>query len=150
MGNGWVLVENHKGVTGYAQRHHLAFNVEAKSPAIAYFAWKEAATKFEEGLATTFPDPILYLNMCKAPHCKPNKEKGAGIRACVHDMATLLQGSGKLTYSYVKVERNHWHPDKVSRLYPESQNDEFKNKAQGLFVLIGVVMEKIQASTAPK
>ncbi|KAF2475315.1 uncharacterized protein BDR25DRAFT_279346 [Lindgomyces ingoldianus] len=146
QGDVWCVVEDTKGRKGWVPRIYLDFKMRtANTPEDAYALWKEKTTKvFSEGNAKLFPDPSSFMDLCTKPECRRTKNDGMVLQICIHDLGMLLGGSGRYSYSFLKDERNQWHPDKFARFCHLNHREELKKKAEELFVLIGSLMDAME------
>jgi len=145
MGNDWVLVENKSGAKGYAHVSWLNFQ-ELRAhvdPRGAYACWTADVEKWlQVGTIRNFLSPRSYMDACTKETCKPLKQEGVGI--CVHDLHELLRGSEQYSLDFLRAQRNRYHPDKFARYCHPEHKEELKAKAEGLFVLFGVLMDVLE------
>ena len=89
--------------------------------------------------ATSFPDPPAWP--CVKPACRANEGQRA-LRACDCNLTFLYGMIHESTRSdTLKAHRISFHPDKFSVSSPELR-DEFKGKAQELFVVVNRLLEE--------
>jgi hypothetical protein len=144
-GNDWVLAENRLGLRGYAHLSWLDYkelrtHMDAGE---AYARWTADVEKWLHcGEIRTFLSPSSYMNACAKKTCEPLKEEGVGI--CVHDLNDLLRGSEQYSTDFIRAQRNRYHPDKFARYCHPGNKEELKAKAEGLFVLFGVLMDWLE------
>ena len=144
-GKDWFLVENSHGIKGYAHGSWLDFR-ELRAhidPREAYTRWTADTDKWLQlGAVRTFLSPTSYMNACTKDTCQPLKHEGVGV--CVHDLHELLRGSGQYSLDFLRAQRNRYHPDKFARFCHPDYKEELKTKAEGLFVLFGVLMDRLE------
>ena len=81
------------------------------------------------------------MNSCIISACEPPRDD-TQLGICIHDLQTLLEGSGCYSYEWLKEERNVWHPDKFARYCHPDHKEQLKVLAQEVFVLYGILMNK--------
>lgn len=144
MGNDWYMAENRDGVLGWVHGSMIDFGRDRMhmEPRTAYTHFVADVGKLlRAGGLRVFPNLSNYMNACTRDACQ---DKGEGPGICIHDLYTLLQGSGKYTLEFLKSERNKWHPDRFARYCDPAHRAGLVKKAQALFVLFGVLMERIE------
>jgi methylenetetrahydrofolate dehydrogenase (NADP+)/methenyltetrahydrofolate cyclohydrolase/formyltetrahydrofolate synthetase len=144
MGNDWFVVLNGKEMKGWAHGSWLDFeNRKVRADA------REAYTRFQEDVRTAlvpgqlrdFPAMASYMDVCTKVECQPLKEEVSLLGICVHDLLALLQGSGKVSYEWLKEKRNVWHPDRFARFCLAECSERLKPMAEKMFVMYGVLMD---------
>jgi hypothetical protein len=139
MGCNWFVVVDGRGGDGWVHGSWLDFG-DCKVHADA----KEVYKHFKEDLAKVlvpdqlrnFPTMTGYSNPCTKPECRPLKEDTVQLGICVHGLAILMEGSGCLSYDWLKAERNVWHPDRFARFCHPKHTDRLKLLAEQMFVML--------------
>lgn len=143
QGNDWYIIETEKGEKGYAHGSWLAFygNRALKDPGRTYAQFQaDMRTLLVPNQLRTFPSLREYMLDCTNAACEQRKSTSQ-LGICVHDLQTLLEGSGRYCYEWLKEERIVWHPDKFARYCHTDHKEELKTYAQEMFVLYGVLMD---------
>jgi len=141
----WYIVVDYKGAKGYAHGSWLDFDHPRLHCVDARAAWLRFANdsaSMRVGPVSQFLRMADYVAVCTRAGCKRTKEDQACLGICAHDLEVLLRGSDKYCYEWLKEERNMWHPDRFSQFCVPARSGALKLKAQQLFVLYGVLMEK--------
>jgi hypothetical protein len=144
-GNNWFIAMRGDGKKGYVHATWLDFQDlrPHADPREAYARWTADTEKWLHSRAVRdFLSPSSYMNICMKEPCKPMKQEGVGI--CVHDLHELLRGSGQYSLDFLWTQRNRYHPDKFARYCHPDNREELKAKAEGLFVLFGVLMDMLE------
>lgn len=63
---------------------------------------------------------------------------------CFHALGSLLSNSTHYSYAFVKEQRDHWHPDRFSRLGAPAQKERLTKKAEQLFVLMSALIDHLK------
>lgn len=145
MGRNWFVVEGKKSIKGWVHGTWLDFDESKDSPNS-----KSAYTQFHEdlkqllvpGQLCSFPDMRIYIDTCTKADCRVLKEDGDKLGICVHDLEVLLHGSGRYSKEWLKDSRNLFHPDRFARFCHVEHAEALKAKAEQLFVLYGILMQK--------
>jgi hypothetical protein len=143
LGNNWYMAENGLGIKGWVHGTWLAFcgSRVHKDPRSTYIQFQEDMRRLlVPGQLHDFPPLRDYMSECVNAACQPLKIT-TQIGICVHDLHTLLEGSGQYCYDWLKEERNVWHPDKFARYCHPARKGQLKGSAQEVFVLYGVLMD---------
>ncbi|KAF1931286.1 uncharacterized protein M421DRAFT_417934 [Didymella exigua CBS 183.55] len=143
MGKNWYIVEAGGGVRGWVHGTWLAFcgSRVHRDPRSTYQQFQEDMRRLlVPGQLRDFPPLRDYMSECAKVACQPLRE-GTQPGICVHDLQTLLEGSGKYSYDWLREERNVWHPDKFARYCHAQHKEHIKTSAQEVFVLYGVLMD---------
>lgn len=144
-GKDWFIVQDMRGVKGYAHGTWLDFK-ELRAhvdPREAYARWTADTERWLQlGAVRTFLRLSNYMDACAKDICKPLKQEGVGI--CAHDLHELLRGSSQYSLEFLKAQRNRYHPDKFARYCHPEHKEELKTKAQAFFVLFGVLMDWLE------
>lgn len=145
-GQGWFLAENMRGELGFVLGKWLDFKFHTQlNPSEAYGQFQDEVEKMLKSRdITTFPKLSDFADSCRKHECEPMKEDSDGLAICVHDLEGLLRGSGCYSRAFLKEERNKWHPDKFARFCHPDHRDELKNKAERMFVLMGILMDLLE------
>lgn len=106
----------------------------------------DIATLLQAGSLRSFPVLSNYMNVCGQEACKATKlnKDGRGLDICVHDLHELMRGSGRYSLEMLRGERNKWHPDRFARFCHVDHRESIREKAQALFVLYGVLMDRLE------
>ncbi|KAH6621807.1 hypothetical protein C7974DRAFT_425580 [Boeremia exigua] len=142
-GNDWFIVEGRQGVKGWAHGTWIAFcgSKVHQDPRATYTQFQEDMQKLlVPGQLREFPPLSEYMDVCSQAMCEVSKSSSQ-LGFCVHDLQTLLEGSGSYCYEWLKEERVMWHPDKFARYCHPEHKEELKASAQEMFVLYGVLMD---------
>ncbi|KAF9728780.1 hypothetical protein PMIN03_011702 [Paraphaeosphaeria minitans] len=148
MGNDWFFVENRRNEHGWVHKSWLDFQQMTPhvDPRKAYARFTVDVEKmFKAGNIRMFPVLNLYMNACTKDTCSPLKTDPHYLGICHHDLHELMRGSGDYSLDTLKTERNKWHPDRFARFCHPHHRETLREKAQALFVLFGVLMEKTPA-----
>lgn len=143
-GRNWFIVEGGKGVKGWAHGTWLEFcgSKVYKDPQSTYAQFQDDMRKLlVPGQLQDFPALREYMSICAEAACEPLKSDTL-LGICVHDLQTLLEGSGQYSYEWLKEERNVWHPDRFARYCRPERKEQLKASAQEVFVLYGVLMDE--------
>jgi len=142
MSEFWYIVRNKEYKQGWVHSTWVTLLEEPQGLAELYTAWKaKCDAAFAMGGLTTFPELPMSIRPCKAVSCASRKAQQGNLGVCQHDVASLLRGSGKYSYKFLKTERNSWHPDKFSQQCAPGNREELKKKSEQLFVIYGLLME---------
>lgn len=95
---------------------------------------------FSQGGIVRFPHLPDGACRCTEVPCIIRKADG-GLRACEHDVGTLLRGSGQYSVAWLKKESHDWHPDRFGRKCDEDFRDLLCSKATELYAIIQTLME---------
>lgn len=142
-GNNWYIAEGERGVRGWVHGTWLAFcgSKVQEDCRSTYAQFQDDMRKLlVPGQLRTFPRLGDYMSVCFNAACEPLKGNSQ-VGICLHDLQTLLEGSGCYCFDWLKEERNIWHPDKFARYCHPKHKEELKNSAQEVFVLYGVLMD---------
>jgi hypothetical protein len=142
-GNDWYIVETERGAKGYAHGSWLAFygNRALRDPGGTYAQFQaDMRALLIPSQLRVFPSLREYMLDCTNAACEQLKSTSQ-LGICVHDLQTLLEGSGRYCYEWLKEERIVWHPDKFARYCHTDHKEELKTYAQEMFVLYGVLMD---------
>lgn len=143
MGRNWYIVEGRNGATGWAHRTWLQCcgSKVHKDPRTTYFQFQEDMRELlVSGQLCEFPALSEYMATCSIAACEALRDN-TQLRICVHDLQTLLAGSGCYSFQWLKEERNVWHPDKFARYCHPEHKERLTAFAQEVFVLYGVLMD---------
>ncbi|KAF2623885.1 hypothetical protein BU25DRAFT_349118 [Macroventuria anomochaeta] len=143
MGRDWHIVEGRGGTKGWVHGTWLEFcgSKVHKDPRHNYTLFQDDMRKLLiPGQLREFPPLCEYMSVCSNAACEPLKG-GSKPGICIHDLQTLLEGSGCYSYEWLKEERNVWHPDKFARYCHPEHKEHLKTSAQEVFVLYGVLMD---------
>ena len=143
QGRSWYIVEGRGGVKGWVHGTWLEFcgSKVYKEPRSTYIQFQEDMRKLLiPDQLREFPPLHEYTSVCSNDACEPLKG-GSQLGICIHDLQTLLEGSGCYSCEWLKEERNVWHPDKFARYCHPSHKEQLKASAQEVFVLYGVLMD---------
>jgi hypothetical protein len=141
-GNNWYMVEG-GGLKGWVHGTWLAFcgNRVHKDPRSTYSQFQDDMRKLlVPGQLCDFPPLREYMSECVNAACQPLRDS-TQLGICVHNLQTLLEGSGQYSYNWLKEERNVWHPDKFARYCHVEHKEHLKTSAQEVFVLYGILMD---------
>ncbi|KAF9697563.1 hypothetical protein EKO04_004183 [Ascochyta lentis] len=142
-GRDWFIAEGRRGVKGWVHGSWLAFcgskvHEDAQS---TYKQFQEDMRRvLVPGQVCEFPALGEYMKACSHAGCELLKSHSQ-LGICVHELQTLLEGSGCYSYAWLKEERNVWHPDKFARYCHVEHREGLKACAQEVFVLYGVLMD---------
>jgi methylenetetrahydrofolate dehydrogenase (NADP+)/methenyltetrahydrofolate cyclohydrolase/formyltetrahydrofolate synthetase len=145
MGSDWFVVEGRKGIKGWVHGSWLDFSNRQTRPdaRTAYHQFSgEIQDMLVPGQPRAFPSLANYADSCTRAGCRPVKDDGSLTGLCLHDLETLLRGSGCYAYAWLKEQRNIWHPDRFARFCQPAHAGQLKVKAEQLFVLYGVLMQQ--------
>ncbi|KAF2742364.1 hypothetical protein M011DRAFT_481754 [Sporormia fimetaria CBS 119925] len=147
QGRGWFLAQDRRGMVGYVYEDWVDLKGAGKPyipPAVALARFKSDSEQLSSSTsATEFPD-LSYMDHCTDEQCKRVKEDENGIGICVHDLGRVLSLEGKGSATFLKTERNKWHPDRFHRICQGRQGTELVKKAQALFVLVNELLEELE------
>jgi hypothetical protein len=145
LGKNWHIAENGLGMKGWVHGTWFAFcgSRVQKDPYSTLTRFQEDMRKLlVPGQLRDFPPLLDYMGECVNAACQPLKTTTTTqIGMCVHNLHTLLEGSGHYSYDWLKEERNVWHPDQFARYCHPSCKEQLKTHAQEVFVLYGVLMD---------
>lgn len=143
MSEFWYIVRNKEDKQGWVHSTWVTLlEEEPQGPVELYSAWKARCdAAFAKGSLTTFPELPTSIRSCKAVSCANLKTQLGNLGVCQHDVASLLRGSGKYSYKFLKTERNSWHPDKFGQQCAPGNREELKKKSEQLFIIYGLLME---------
>lgn len=137
------MAEDGRRIKGWVHGTWLAFcgSRVHEDPRNTYTQFQEDMQKLlVPGQLRSFPSLRDYMIECENAACQPMKTTTqTGI--CVHELHTLLDGSGRYSFDWLKEERNVWHPEKFARYCHPSHKEHLKASAQEVFVLYGVLMD---------
>ncbi|USP78946.1 uncharacterized protein yc1106_06220 [Curvularia clavata] len=144
MGRDWYTAINASGAIGWVHGSWIKF---AKSK--AHQGTKLGYTQFVEDLKQLlvlgelqeFPTMRSYVDECTRPDCSARKQDASSLGICVHDLQSLLNGSGKFSYEWLKGGRNLWHPDRFARFCHPEAVERLKSLSEQMFVMYGILME---------
>ncbi|KZM27371.1 uncharacterized protein EKO05_0010475 [Ascochyta rabiei] len=142
-GRNWFIAEGRRGVKGWVHGSWLDLcgSKVHSDPQTTYLEFQEEMRRLlVPGQLHAFPRLHQYTNACSNAACAPLKSS-TQLGICVHDLQTLLQGSGRYSCAWLKEERNVWHPDKFARFCVAGRKEQLKACAQEVFVLYGVLMD---------
>jgi methylenetetrahydrofolate dehydrogenase (NADP+)/methenyltetrahydrofolate cyclohydrolase/formyltetrahydrofolate synthetase len=142
-GRDWYIVEGRGGVKGWMHGSWMdrGGSKVHRDPWSTYAQFQKDMRKLlVPGQLREFPRIGEYMQACTNTACEPLRS-GTQLGICVHDLQTLLEGSGCYSYEWLKEERNVWHPDKFARYCRPEHKDRLKTSAQEVFVLYGVLMD---------
>jgi hypothetical protein len=97
-------------------------------------------------LLTAFPYLPSSATTCTQQACARLKADSAGIRACKHDVETLLRASGLYSYEWLRQERLRWHPDRFGRLCEEGWRDAGRKMAEEMFKVVDALIEEARTA----
>lgn len=144
----WHIVADQKGRKGYAHSSWLDFTDLRlhRAPEDSKTAWcrysDDVKKMLKSGPISNFISMTDYVDVCTKSGCKLTKEDQSLLGICAHDLGVLLIGSGCYGLEWIKERRNIWHPDRFARFCVPELAGPLKIKAQQLFVLHGILMEK--------
>ncbi|KAH6612058.1 hypothetical protein C7974DRAFT_90569 [Boeremia exigua] len=95
-------------------------------------------------LLSAFPPLPRLPTPCTLLPCAATKAEPAGLRACKHDVETLLRGSGLYSYEWLRQERLRWHPDRFGRLCEVGWREEGRRVGGEMFKILGGLMEEFE------
>lgn len=148
MGRNWHIAVIKRGVRGWVHGSWLEFGdgkVHTDSKA-AYAQFMEDLERLLiPGEMRDFPMMTSYVNECARDECRLQKQDACSLGICIHDLFVLLQGSGKVSYEWLKEGRNLWHPDRFARFCEPEQAERLKPMAEQMFVMYGVLMENCRS-----
>ncbi|KAJ4337780.1 hypothetical protein N0V95_008238 [Ascochyta clinopodiicola] len=142
-GRDWFIAEGQRGVKGWVHGSWLDSHdsKEHRDPRSTYLQFQEDMRRLlVPGQMREFPAFHAYTNTCTNAACAPLKSN-TQLGICVHDLQTLLMGSERYSYAWLKEERNVWHPDRFARFCDVERRDRLKEEAREVFVLYGVLMD---------
>ncbi|KAI8930912.1 hypothetical protein NX059_011927 [Plenodomus lindquistii] len=147
MGRNWYIVQGKKNAKGYLHGTWLIFdksNSEVRPDSTsAYAQFEEDLVKMlVPGQLRAFFDMRTYIDTCTNVNCQILKEDENSLGICTHDLLTLLHGSGKYCKEWLKHGRNIFHPDRFAKFCHPEYVESLKPKAEQLFVLYGILMER--------
>ena len=140
-GNNWYIAEGRGGIKGWVHGTWLDFcgSKVHKDPQSTYAQFQNDMRKLlVPGQLREFPPLQEHMSSCSIAACLRG---GTQLGICVHDLQTLLEGSGCYSYEWLKEERIVWHPDKFARYCHPDHKERLKASAQEVFVLYGVLMD---------
>lgn len=143
LGKDWYMAEDGRGIKGWVHGTWLAFcgSRVHKDPRSTYTQFQQDMHKLLiPGQLREFPPLRDYMSECANAACQRLRTT-TQIGICVHDLHTLLEGSGQYSYDWLKEERNVWHPDKFARYCQPSHKEQLKISVQEVFVLYGILMD---------
>ncbi|KAF2125018.1 hypothetical protein P153DRAFT_300600 [Dothidotthia symphoricarpi CBS 119687] len=97
-------------------------------------------------LLTAFPYLPPSITTCALPACVVVKSNPDDIKACKHDVESLLRASGLYSYEWLRQERLSWHPDRFGRLCEESWREMGRKMAEEMFKIIDALMEELRGA----
>ena len=143
MGRNWHIVEGRNGIKGWAHGTWLQYcgsKVHKDSRSTYSQFQRDMRELLVPGQICEFPALTEYMTTCSITACEAMRGN-TQLRACVHDLQTLLVGSGCYSFQWLKEERNIWHPDKFARYCHPEHKERLIACAQEVFVLYGVLMD---------
>lgn len=144
MGRDWYTAVNASGTIGWV--HGSWINFADKE---VHQDTKPGYTRFAEDLKKLlvpgelqeFPKMKSYIDECTRPECSATRQDTSSLGICVHDLQSLLNGSGRFSYEWLKEGRNLWHPDRFARFCHPEAVERLKPLAEQMFVMYGIFME---------
>jgi hypothetical protein len=147
MGREWYIAVNNRCIIGWVHGSWIDFcdGKVHRDPKALYASFKGDLQKLLiPGQLQDFPKMGGYVDDCTKPECKPQKQDTSSLGICIHDLQTLLEGSGSFSYEWLKEGRNLWHPDRFARFCKRGEADRLKPLAEQMFVMYGMLMENCQ------
>ena len=109
---------------------------------LMYVMWVSA---YEAAFASnkplkSFPTIPTQACVCSELSCLARK-RDSGLAACRHDIEALLRASGKYSTTWLKTERNPWHPDRFGNKCDPSFRDILKRQSQEIFTIYSELID---------
>ncbi|KAL6705085.1 hypothetical protein ACN47E_007344 [Coniothyrium glycines] len=148
MGNNWFLVEVNEENTfrkGYLHASWIDFgdSKACVNAAQAYSRFEsDMQTLQNSGQICEFPRMATYISKCNEAECQITKQSPGSLDICIHDLTTLLEGSGQYTAAWLKEKRNMWHPDRFTRYCHSEHADRLKGLSAQIFALYSILMDR--------
>lgn len=133
MGRDWHIAVDNKGAKGWVHGSWLDFG-DDKVHTDSRAAYTQFVLDLQKLLIPRelhdFPIMKSYVNECSRAECKPQKEDASLLGICIHDLLVLLEGSGQISYEWLKEGRNVWHPDRFAQFCQPEQAERLKPTAE--------------------